>query len=677
MPLNIQNSRLEIKYSTITGATPSIAPSQDHTDGTWTPDDIYVGEFYLNAIDDQLWIRTLNGIIPIMSGTGSTASPIWTFVNKTGDTMTGDLILPGLSFSTATGSTIIAGTFGSSASVYYGDGSHLTGITSNWNGGTVSGTSSFTGVLNLSTAQVTLNEITTSGLDINGNLNVNGNIQSTGGIFQGDGSGLYNIPGIDSVPVHHYNAIVDLYTDLTGSGLTPSTIVNLNYNLGIADGSDYDMEYDLYFWVTDVNVVDFANGWRKHYVPKYSAPYWNPYNTYSIGDKVRYSNFIFQNINGNVGSVDVNTYFLDPTEWTMLPTDSNYEWRTFGISYDLLTGEITKQWDENGNEVFCYQTTLLSQTSPQNTSDISDWNLPDDVTNNKTKGTWGNVYSSGGGVAAVRGNIVNSLIHTNRTTQIYNNIVGIGSIKNNIATSYIINNKAQGIYSNTTTQLMFNDVSLEINNNSIDSAIAYNHNIKINGNTGTGNISSNRGGYISNNTNFNSISGNFCQGQINGNDMGGNNIVGNITGGQISGNTITSGDIDTNKVTLDIDNNTIPITYNTALQITDNTGGGSINENVVNGVIASNNVSGGIAFNRVSMGINDNVNNIIYYNDVKSIMFNNMSGYSITNNSGACEIKNNTCGGNIDKNHVLYQIYNNSNAGIIQNNMALEISNNI
>ena len=200
MALNIQNSRLEIKYSTISGASPSIAPSQDHTDGTWTADDIYVGEFYLNAVDDQLWVRTLNGIYPILSASTSTP-PIYTFVNKTGDTMTGDLIAPGLSASTITGGTIIGGTMGNTSSVHYGDGSNLTGIVTTWNGGTVSGTSSFTSGLDLTNAQVQLDEINTSGLNINGNTFINGDVQSLGGVFIGDGSGLYNLPGITYYPL--------------------------------------------------------------------------------------------------------------------------------------------------------------------------------------------------------------------------------------------------------------------------------------------------------------------------------------------------------------------------------------------------------------------------------------------------------------------------------------------
>jgi len=56
MSLKIQNSRLLLKRSTISGATPTVfTGSTDYTDGTWGVNDIYGGELFLNMQDKKLW----------------------------------------------------------------------------------------------------------------------------------------------------------------------------------------------------------------------------------------------------------------------------------------------------------------------------------------------------------------------------------------------------------------------------------------------------------------------------------------------------------------------------------------------------------------------------------------------------------------------------------------------
>ena len=57
MALSIQDSRILWKRSTVTTETPTAAPSNDFTDGTWTKYDIYIGESYANTIDEKLWFR--------------------------------------------------------------------------------------------------------------------------------------------------------------------------------------------------------------------------------------------------------------------------------------------------------------------------------------------------------------------------------------------------------------------------------------------------------------------------------------------------------------------------------------------------------------------------------------------------------------------------------------------
>lgn len=63
-----QDSRIRIKRSTINGEVPTVAPSTDHTDGTWSATDIYEGEVFLNMKDGLAWFRATNGIVQIGGG---------------------------------------------------------------------------------------------------------------------------------------------------------------------------------------------------------------------------------------------------------------------------------------------------------------------------------------------------------------------------------------------------------------------------------------------------------------------------------------------------------------------------------------------------------------------------------------------------------------------------------
>jgi hypothetical protein len=85
----IEYSRLIMKRSTVSGDVPTVPPITATTLNDFTPNDIFVGEFFLNAVDDQLWIRTDNGILPIdLSGSTGTTIPTLTQVlfegNNTG-----------------------------------------------------------------------------------------------------------------------------------------------------------------------------------------------------------------------------------------------------------------------------------------------------------------------------------------------------------------------------------------------------------------------------------------------------------------------------------------------------------------------------------------------------------------------------------------------------------------
>lgn len=57
-----QYSKIVIKRSTTTGEQPTIGTTTDHTDGTWSATDIYVGEYFYNVADNRLWIGKLGGV---------------------------------------------------------------------------------------------------------------------------------------------------------------------------------------------------------------------------------------------------------------------------------------------------------------------------------------------------------------------------------------------------------------------------------------------------------------------------------------------------------------------------------------------------------------------------------------------------------------------------------------
>jgi hypothetical protein len=67
-------SRLVIKRTNETGSVPTIPPLSAITLNQFTPTDIMVGEFFENTVDDKLWLRTENSILPIQLGETSGAT---------------------------------------------------------------------------------------------------------------------------------------------------------------------------------------------------------------------------------------------------------------------------------------------------------------------------------------------------------------------------------------------------------------------------------------------------------------------------------------------------------------------------------------------------------------------------------------------------------------------------
>jgi len=76
-----QYSRLIHHRLTSEGVRFTNPTSNDHTDGTWSPTDLYIGEIGINVTDDKMYFRTNNGIIEVGSSASFTPADIWVFVD--------------------------------------------------------------------------------------------------------------------------------------------------------------------------------------------------------------------------------------------------------------------------------------------------------------------------------------------------------------------------------------------------------------------------------------------------------------------------------------------------------------------------------------------------------------------------------------------------------------------
>lgn len=63
--INAIDGRIIEKKSMIPGVVPTVAPSFDHTDGTWSTTDIYNGEFFVNIPDEKVFMRCGSSIVEI------------------------------------------------------------------------------------------------------------------------------------------------------------------------------------------------------------------------------------------------------------------------------------------------------------------------------------------------------------------------------------------------------------------------------------------------------------------------------------------------------------------------------------------------------------------------------------------------------------------------------------
>lgn len=320
----IEDSRFTIKYSTISGQEPTIPLSDDHSDGTWLPTDIYIGEFFMNSSDDKLWIRTDNGIVPLGGTSGSTYSFIGDYVHISGGTYSGTVYAPTFSANGITASYIISDLFeGNFNGTFTGDGSGLTGINANWLGGTVSNPVFFTNEVTLDNTTYINGPITTT----NSCVEFDTSICVTGGVsasyFIGDGSGLTNIP------LGTYSDVYTTDAELSGNSiiftrndsftydvdLTPilasQSVAFINWNditntisITLTDGQVISETIDTFTGITSlgpINGIDFYGG---NFYGTFVGTYSN--DIYTTGATLSGTELIFDRTDGASYSVDLS-----------------------------------------------------------------------------------------------------------------------------------------------------------------------------------------------------------------------------------------------------------------------------------------------------------------------------------------------------------------------------------
>lgn len=68
------DAKIVIKRGNTVAEIPTVAPSDDHTDGSWSDTDVYSGEFYGNEVDEKLFIRLGQTVKEVNLGSGSVGS---------------------------------------------------------------------------------------------------------------------------------------------------------------------------------------------------------------------------------------------------------------------------------------------------------------------------------------------------------------------------------------------------------------------------------------------------------------------------------------------------------------------------------------------------------------------------------------------------------------------------
>jgi hypothetical protein len=320
----IQDSRFTIKYSTISGQEPTIPLSDDHTDGTWLPTDLYIGEIFMNSNDDKVWVRTDNGIIPL-GGTGGSYSFIGDYVHISGGTFSGPVYAPTFSANGITASYIISDLFeGNFNGTFTGDGSGLTGINANWLGGTVSNPVFFTNEVTFDNTTYLNGPITTTNscVDFEKSICVTGGVSAS--YFIGDGSGLTNIP------LGTYSDVYTTEAELSGNSivftrndsvvynvdLTPilasQSVAFINWNgitntisITLTDGQVISETIDTFTGITSLGPINGTDFYGGNFYGTFTGTFSN--DVYTTGATLSGTTAIFDRTDGVTYSLDLST----------------------------------------------------------------------------------------------------------------------------------------------------------------------------------------------------------------------------------------------------------------------------------------------------------------------------------------------------------------------------------
>ena len=92
MTLRVADARMVHKRTLTALAVPTVSPSEDHTDGSWSGNDIYSGEFYLNETDVKLYIRVAAAIVEIPLAASGDGNGIFDVANDGGTVSTAFVI---------------------------------------------------------------------------------------------------------------------------------------------------------------------------------------------------------------------------------------------------------------------------------------------------------------------------------------------------------------------------------------------------------------------------------------------------------------------------------------------------------------------------------------------------------------------------------------------------------
>jgi hypothetical protein len=200
----IEYSRMLVKRTDQTGEVPTVPPITATTLNQFIPTDLFVGEFFLNEVDDLLWVRTANGILPIsLSGSTGTTVPNLTQVLFQGNATNG------YDIDVSAGDTIIFGGL-------------VTGSTTNFLGLDASGNTIVSGVV---PGTPTLQDVLFQGNQTNGNdIEVSsGDTIQFGGLSSGSTNDFLGIDASGNTIITTVAGLTGEYLPLSGGTVTGNT----------------------------------------------------------------------------------------------------------------------------------------------------------------------------------------------------------------------------------------------------------------------------------------------------------------------------------------------------------------------------------------------------------------------------------------------------------------------